>query len=321
VSGATSSRGDTALRRPPGGARDGATWAVTAAVVSGGLVAYQQDINGSLAVSLDDAVLAAVVSFGTGLLVVALVVAVRRSARSRVADLRSLPWWCRLGGLGGASLVAAGAAAAPRIGIALFTVGMVAGSTLGGMLVDVIGLGPGGAHAPSAPRLLGAALCLAAIVVAADEGLRAADPLLLLCVVLAGCMVSFQQAVNGRVRAVTDASVATLQNFVVGLSALLVGLAVREVVVGVNMSSWPGIDRWWLYLGGPIGASFVALAAVVVRHLGVLRFGLAVTAGQLLGGLLLDLDRGVATATVVGAGLSMLAVVVSGVRGRAPVPA
>ena len=124
-------------------------------------------------------------------------------------------------------------------------------------------------------------------------------------------LCAFKQAVNGRVRAVTDASVATLQNFVVGLSALLLGLALRAVTVGVAASSWPGPDRLWLYLGGPIGASFVAMAAVVVKQLGVLRFGLAVTAGQLVGGVLLDLDRGLEVATLVGAALAMTAVAVS----------
>jgi transporter family-2 protein len=282
-------------------------------------VAYQQEINGRLAVSLDDAVLAAVVSFATGLAVVGLVVAVRRSGREKVAVLRTVPWWWRLGGLGGASLVAAGAAAAPRIGVALFTVGMVAGSTLGGLAVDVVGLGPGGPHPPSRPRLVGAGLCLCAIVVSAQEGLRAANPLLLLCVLVAGGMVSFQQAVNGRVRGATDATVATLQNFVVGLGALLLGLLLRELIVGVDVASWPGPGRWWLYLGGPIGASFVAVAAVIVKRLGVLRLGLCVTAGQLLGGLLLDLDRGVALATVVGAVLAMVAVLVSGMRQRVAV--
>ncbi|HTL22703.1 MAG TPA: DMT family transporter [Mycobacteriales bacterium] len=285
--------------------------AVAVAVVSGALVALQQRVNGELAVSLDDAVLAAVVSFATGLVLVALVVAARRSTRARVRALRGIPWHWRLGGLGGASLVAAGAAAAPRIGVALFTVGLVAGTTLGGLAVDVVGLGPGGHHPVTPPRLAGAGIGLLAIVASVAHGLHAANPWLLAAVVVAGCFVSYQQAVNGRVRAVTDASVATLQNFVVGLSALLLGLALRAVTVGVAASSWPGPDRLWLYLGGPIGASFVAMAAVVVKQLGVLRFGLAVTAGQLVGGVLLDLDRGLEVATLVGAALAMTAVAVS----------
>ncbi|HUR13742.1 MAG TPA: DMT family transporter [Mycobacteriales bacterium] len=295
--------------------------AVLAGVVSGALVALQQRVNGDLAVSLDDAVLAAVVSFGTGLALVVVVVAVRRSARARVATLRTLPWHWRLGGLGGASLVAAGAAAAPRIGVALFTVGLVAGTTLGGLAVDVVGLGPGGHHPLTPPRLAGAGIGLLAIVASAAEGLHAADPWLLVAVVVAGCLVSYQQAVNGRVRAATDATVATLQNFVVGLTALLLGLGLHALTSGVGAASWPGADRLWLYLGGPIGATFVAVAAIVVRQLGVLRFGLAVTAGQLAGGLLLDLDRGLETATLVGAALAMAAVAVSGAGSRRRVPA
>ncbi len=293
--------------------------ALAAAVVSGALVAGQQRVNGDLSVLLGDAVLAAVVSFGTGLLLVVLVVCVRRSARGNVAGLRSIPWHWRLGGLGGASLVAAGAAAAPRIGVALFTVGLVAGTTLGGLAVDVVGLGPGDAQPVTGPRLAGAGLGLLAIVATAAHGLRSASPWLLLAVVLAGCLVSYQQAVNGRVRSETDAAVATLQNFVVGFTALVLGLAVRHALVGVHPADWPGLDHWWLYLGGPMGATFVAVAAVIVHRLGVLRLGLAVTAGQLVGGLVLDLDRGIALSTVVGATLAMAAVVVSGARSRTAV--
>jgi transporter family-2 protein len=296
--------------------------AVTAAVASGALVAVQQRVNGDLAVSLDDAVLAAVVSFATGLVLVVALVLVRREARAKVPVLLSLPWHLRLGGLGGASLVAAGAAAAPRIGVALFTVGLVAGTTLGGLAVDVIGLGPGGHEPITAPRLAGAGLGLLAIVASASHGLHAANPALLVAVVVAGSFVSFQQAVNGRVRAATDATVATLQNFVVGFAALLVGLGLRALLVGVHAEHWPGLGHWWLYLGGPIGASFVAVAAVIVKRLGVLRLGLAVTAGQLAGGILLDIGHGLVLSTVLGALLAMAAVVVSGARPRGvPVPA
>ncbi len=293
--------------------------ALAAAVVSGALVAFQQRVNGDLAHSLDDPVLAAVVSFVTGLALVAAVVAARPQARERLAGLASLPRWQRLGGLGGATLVAVGAAAAPRIGVAPLTVGLVAGSTVGGLVVDRTGLGPGGARPLTPHRLAGAALCLAAIAVSAAEGLHAASPLLLGLVLLAGCLVSVQQALNGRARQASDATVATLQNFVVGTLALLTVLLLHATLTGIHAASWPGPDRWWLYLGGPIGATFVAVAAVVVRRLGVLRLGLAITAGQVMGALLLDLGRGVAATTVIGAGLTLVAVALSGAARPLPV--
>jgi bacterial/archaeal transporter family-2 protein len=297
----------------------GTTLALGAAVVSGALVALQQRVNGQLAVDLGDALLAAVVSFGTGLVAVVAVVAARPHARAALAKVREVPWWTRLGGLGGASLVAVGAAAAPEIGVALLTVGLVAGQTVGGLVVDRLGLAPGGAHLLTAPRIAGAVLCLVAVGLGAlGRQAREADPLLLALVVGAGLLIAVQQALNGRVRRTTgDASVATLVNFVVGTTALLAGLAVAVLVRGTADGDWPGPDQWYLYLGGPIGATFVGVAAVVVRRTGVLRLGLAVVAGQVVGALALDLAVPVAatavgTTTIVSAALTMVAVAVSG---------
>ena len=289
--------------------------ALTVAVASGALVAVQQRINGGLKEALGDAVLAAVVSFGTGLVLLLVVLACRPRSRAALAVVPTLPRWQLLGGLGGASLVAVGATAAPEIGVALLTVGLVGGQTLGGLLVDGAGIGPGGRRALTPGRALGAGICLAAIVVSTVGEAAQARPLLLVLVVVAGLLIAVQQALNGRVRQATgDATVATFVNFVVGTAALLLGLALRELLVGVHVLAWPG--QWWLYLGGPMGAAFVAAAAVVVRRLGVLRLGLAVTAGQLVGGVALDvlapLGGGLHVATLVAVAMTLVAVRVSG---------
>nr|MDP9102151.1 DMT family transporter [Actinomycetota bacterium] len=55
--------------------------ALGAAVVSGAMVALQQRVNGQLRDVLGDALVAAVVSFGTGLVGVAALVAVRAASR------------------------------------------------------------------------------------------------------------------------------------------------------------------------------------------------------------------------------------------------
>lgn len=294
-----------------------------AAIASGALVALQQRVNGELKTELGDALLAALVSFGTGLLAVAVVVLSRPATRDRVRLVAAVPWLQRLGGLGGASLVTVGAAAAPQIGVALLTVGLVAGQTSGGLLVDRLGLGPGGSHALTPPRVLGALLTLVAVGVSVlGKGAREADPLLLALVVGAGFAIAVQQALNGRVRRTTgDAAVATLVNFVVGSTALALGVLLRALVSGLDVGSWPDLAHAYLYLGGPLGAVFVAIAAVTVRTLGVLRLGLAVIAGQLVGALLLDLllpvhAAGVGPLTVVGVALTLLAVAVSGRAGR-----
>ena len=292
--------------------------ALAAAVVSGALVALQQRLNGELGHALGDPLLAALVSFGIGLVLVAGAVLARSPARRALGLVGRTSWPQRLGGLGGATLVAVGATAAPRIGVALLTVGLVAGQTGGGVLVDRAGLGPGGPRPLSAARLGGALLCLVAVGLSALDGGGRAEPLLLAVVVAAGFLVALQQALNGVVRETTgDASVATLVNFVVGTGALLLGVLVQASAGGLAAAHWPGPDQWYLYLGGPLGAGFVTMAAVVVKSLGVLRLSLAVVAGQLLGACVLDAvapaaGTSLALATVAAALLTLVAVAVSG---------
>ncbi len=293
-------------RHVPGGT------AILAAFASGAMVAAQQRVNGDLGSVLADPLLAAVVSFSAGLVVVSVLLAALPRSRATLRSLKDVPWWSRLGGLGGASMVAVGATAAPLIGVAPLTVALVAGSTVGGLLVDRIGLGPGGMRPLTAPRVAGALLCLVAIGISAAGGVHGGRPLLLVLVVLAGALTSFQQAVNGRVRDATDAVVATFVNFVVGTAGLLLGLGLRALVVGVHARGWPDLQHWHLYLGGPLGASFVFVAALTVRRLGVLRLALATTAGQIVGAVPLDLGRGVALTTIVAAALTLAAVATSG---------
>jgi transporter family-2 protein len=292
------------------------TLALGAAVICGALVAIQARVNGELGKDLNDALLAALVSFGSGLVAILAVVLARRSARTAWSRVKDVPWWTRLGGIGGASLVAVGAYAAPRIGVALLTVGLVAGQTTGGLLADKVGLAPGGRHPLTGPRVVGAALCLLAVLVSVvGKEAGSASPLLLVLVIASGLLISVQQALNGRVWRLTgDASVATLVNFLIGTAAL--ALAYLLFSSG-HPAHWPGVDRWWLYTGGVLGATFVAVAAAVVRTLGVLRFGLATVAGQLVGAIGLDIavpaaSHGVAAATVVGVVLTLVAVAVSG---------
>jgi transporter family-2 protein len=256
------------------------------------------------------------VSFGSGLVVIAVVVLARRSARQAWGRLREVAWWTCLGGLGGATLVAASAYVTPRIGVALLTVALVAGQTTGGLLVDGVGLGPAGKHSVTAPRLVGAALCLGAVLLTVlGKSAGSAHPLLLLLVVFAGLLIAAQQAVNGRVRRDTGhAAVATLVNFLVGTLALVVAYAAFS---SHSVGHWPGPGQWWLYCGGLLGVVFIAMAAVVVRTLGVLRLGLATVAGQLVGAIALDAiipaaGHGVAAATVLGALLTFVAVGISG---------
>jgi transporter family-2 protein len=291
---------------------------VLCAIASGAVLALQQRINGALRLRLHDILVASLVSLCLSLALTSTVLLVRPAARRAVVALRQVPLWRLTGGLGGACMVVVGAAAAPRLGVALLTVGLVAGQTSGALAVDRIGLGPSGRHPLTAPRLLGALLCLVAVGIGLlGPGARQADPWLLVVVVATGALSAAQQALNGRVAEETgSASVATMFNFGTGAAAVVVVLLVSSVRSGWPQPDWSNARDWYLYLGGPMGVSVVGVAAVVVHSLGVLRLGLAVIGGQLLGSLLLDVvapahGAEVDLPTVIGALLTLFAVAVA----------
>ncbi|MFI7607146.1 DMT family transporter [Micromonospora sp. NPDC049366] len=292
------------------------------ASVSGVAVAVQSRINGELGVRLGDGFAAAVVSFGLGLLVLlALVPATPTGRRGLVAVRRALtagslrPWQC-LGGVCGAFLVATQGLTIGTLGVAVFTVAVVAGQSGSSLAVDRAGIGPTGRQAITGQRLAGAALTVVAVLIAVSDRLGEPDALALAVLpLLAGIGIAWQQAVNGRVRAAADSALtATLVNFAVGTTALLVTFA-----VDVGVRGWPTGDlpsEPWLYLGGPIGIVFIAIAAAIVRYTGVLLLGLATIAGQVVGAVLLDVVLPTAAShpgftTLLGAALTMVAVLIA----------
>lgn len=74
-------------------------------------------------------------------------------------------------------------------------------------------------------------------------------------------------------------------NFIIGF-CVLGGVLLVRVLMGDVSFSLP--TAWWMYLGGPLGLLSIALMALLVRGLGLLLLGLASTAGQLIGSVLID---------------------------------
>ncbi|MER7457083.1 DMT family transporter [Micromonospora sp. NPDC126480] len=298
---------------------------VVLATASGVAVAVQSRINGELGVRLADGIAAAVVSFGGGLLVLlVLVPATPRGRRGLAALRRALaagtlrPWQC-LGGVCGAFLVATQGLTIGTLGVAVFTVAVVAGQSGSSLAVDRAGIGPTGRQPLTARRLAGAALTVVAVVLAVGDRLGDPEALALaLLPLLAGVAIAWQQAVNGLVgRATGSPLTATLVNFTVGTLALLVVFAVDLAVRGLPAGSPPAEP--WLYLGGLIGIVFIAVAAAIVRFTGVLLLGLASIAGQVVGAVLLDLVLPTAAShpdatTLLGAALTLIAVLVAARR-------
>ncbi|MFE3983766.1 DMT family transporter [Nocardia tengchongensis] len=291
----------------------------------GAAVAVQARINGELGERLGDGIAAAAISFGSGLLILGVVFAVSGRLRAGIGQVRAaldsgeLRWWQLLGGLSGAYFVACQGLTVATIGVTAFTVATVAGQLASSLVVDRLGWGPGGPTPVTALRVGAALLGLVAVLLAVvgrsgtDSGsYSAASVLLVVLPLIAGVLVAWQQAVNGRVGAVGGPLSATLANFATGTAALVV----IETVVLVRRGGFhtPPTEPW-LYLGGLIGISFVALAVAVVRWIGVLLLGLSSVAGQLLASVVLDVvaptGLGISALAVAGCALTFVAVAIA----------
>jgi bacterial/archaeal transporter family-2 protein len=311
-----------------------------AMAVSAGLaIPLQGRINGALGARLGDGIAAAVVSFSTGLVLMILVSLVLPRGRAGLASIvpavreRKFPPYYVLAGGIGALFVFAQSFTVGLLGVALFTVSTVTGQTVSGLLVDRLGLGPGGKKAVTGIRIIGCVLTIAAVAWAVSPrfggapgtgapgtgapaaGGDAAQLILpLLLPVLAGFLMSFQQAMNGTATMHYGTPIAaTLVNFVAGTCVLWVAWLIKVALAGTG-NPLPG--EWWYYLGGPMGCVFIGLGALLVRSLGVLVTGLGMIAGQLLGSLGLDLlvpapGSIVAVPTVLGTLLTLVAIVIA----------
>ncbi|MGZ0211747.1 MAG: DMT family transporter [Actinomycetales bacterium] len=301
---------------------------IVAAVLAGGLVATQSRVNGELAVELHDSTLAALISFGSGLVILAAIVPFVPSARRGLRSLRTevgskrLPWWYLTGGAFGAFFVLTQGLAATALGVALFTVAVVASQTISSAVIDRVGIGSLQKRPVTALRVAASALAVGAVIFSGLADLRLDGPFLLVFLPLAaGFGLGWQQAINGHVRHVTRSPLtATFVNFVVGTSVLAVA-AVAYGFAGGWQHEFPTDPT--LYIGGAIGVVFIAVAAVLVPITGVLFFALASISGQLIGALALEIflptdSEGVAPTTVIGVVLTLIAVAIASLASQRP---
>ncbi|QMU98557.1 DMT family transporter [Microbacterium esteraromaticum] len=275
--------------------------ALGGAVSIGAMTAVQARINGVLGIRIDDAIVAGLISFGVGLVILAAVILAMPSGRAGLGRLvsgirsRSIPFWMLLGGTCGALTVTTQGLVAGVLGVSLFTVGVVAGQTLHGLLLDRIGVGPSGVVAVTPGRVIGGALALAAVGVSLGGDVLAAAPLwLLLLPFAAGAGIAWQAAANGRLAArVASPLTATLMSFIAGTVVLAVGAALSVLARGMP-EALPAEP--WLYLGGLLGFAYILLGAWLVPHTGVLLLGLGSVLGQLVASVVIDVvwpvDRG-----------------------------
>ena len=267
------------------------------AALSGLMIALQARANGELSHRLNNGLEAALVSFGSGLIIIAVIAVFNPAIKEGVKNLRSavankeIAQWKLLAGALGGSFVAIQTHIVPLIGVAIYSVASIAGQTAISLVVDRIGMTGGGKKLISKRRVAAAVLTVLAVFVSVFDRIDAKN-LSLFAVVLgciAGAVVGVQRALNGQINEHSHQSFTTsLLNFITGTS-LLVILILGGVLIGkIELVPLPA-GPWWMYTGGTIGVIYVAFTSTIVQHLGVLTFTLFSVGGQLVASLVIDL--------------------------------
>ena len=218
--------------------------------------------------------------------------------------------WQLLGGVAGAIYISTASSTVSIIGTGLFTVVLVASQNMSGIVVDRFGLSSGSRKKITPKRSIAAVIGIAAVLLSVSDFQGKILWIPIAAVVMAGFAVTVQYSLNGRVTKAANSQVSTFINFPMSLITVSITLIVMNLF-GKNWNTWP--DQWWLYSAGFLGAVVVFLAAATIRTLGVLLFGLASVAGQLITSIALDVilpnaNINVGWALISGAGLMLLAV-------------
>ena len=297
------------------------------AAISGVLIAFQSRANGELSRQLESGAQAALISFSSGLIVLALVAVFNAKIRFGLKGLknalvnREIPRWRLFAGMLGGSFVAVQSHIVPIIGVALFSVASIAGQTATSLIVDRIGLTGGGPKPISPRRVTAAFITVFAVLVSVLDKLAGVNFSILsvLLALFGGAFVGIQRALNGQINEFTKQSYATsLLNFVMGTIFLIFFLIFLMAVKGEHLVALPK-GPWWIYTGGVIGVIYIASTSLIVQHLGVLTFTLYSVGGQLVASLFIDFfspSEGVSVSWYLVSGIAMtyLGVLVGGAR-------
>jgi len=266
------------------------------AAISGVMIALQARANGELSHLTGNGVQAALVSFGSGLVIIVVIALFNPSIKAGARNLRSavarkeLPKWTLFAGALGGSFVAVQTHIVPLIGVAIYSVASIAGQTAASLVVDRIGLTGGGKKHITPRRIAAALFTVFAVFISVFDRLDAQN-LSIFAVILgciAGIIVGVQRALNGQINEHSHQSFTTsLLNFIMGTAFLVIFLFMLIALGPTELVSLPA-GPWWVYTGGVIGVIYIAFTSTIVQHLGVLTFTLFSVGGQLVGSLIID---------------------------------
>jgi bacterial/archaeal transporter family-2 protein len=134
------------------------------AIAAGVSIVVQQSMNSALRAALGSAAWAGFVSYATGTVAMLVLAAALQEGLPSAGLAARSPWWSWAGGVFGAIYIALAIVLLPRLGAATFIALLVGGQMLSSLVIDHFGWLGLAQHPISLPRLIGAMLLIAGVI-------------------------------------------------------------------------------------------------------------------------------------------------------------
>ncbi|MES2600506.1 MAG: DMT family transporter [Pseudomonadota bacterium] len=137
---------------------------IALAFAAGISIVIQQALNANLRTALDSAAWSGFVSYFVGVLCMALLAVALRDPIPSASVVSRIPWWAWSGGLFGAIFIGLAIYLVPLLGAATFISILIAGQMIASITFDHFGWLGLAQRSIDLPRLIGAALLIAGVV-------------------------------------------------------------------------------------------------------------------------------------------------------------
>ena len=268
------------------------------AMCAGGLIPLQTAANGNLKTQMNSPFLASFINCATGSSLLALVMLIRQESFLRSFDgFLSIPWYLYLSGPLGAVILVVAVILAPRLGMIGLSLSTMTGMLVSGLIFDHFAILNVPFKSFDLIRLLGLILMLLGVMIVLRffsflknhaQGLSLFNVLFFLLGCFSGSLMTVQAILNAQMRLKLGSvfycafiSMLTTALILIGVALLIRHSVKRFLKIKVQ-------GRYWIFIGGVCGASYIIAMALLVPILGAATLMTLGIAGQLLSSLIID---------------------------------
>lgn len=263
-------------------------------IIMGIFIASQTAINSRLSQYTKLPLFSSTISFAIGAFFLLIICIVQKIPLNiSFSIFQKAPWWAWLGGFTAAFALTSNILLFKHLGSIQATLYPVVGQIIMSLLIDQFGWFNSPVEKMNWLNIFGTILLIVGLVIfinlrasSKNNNFSFANLMWQVIGITAGIALAIQNAVNGKLGSVLASPLqASLFAFTISFLVLLLInllLRVKPTKVIFNVIKTSPKSEWWIWLGGILGSSYVALSALLVPSLGTGRVVIIALFGQLV---------------------------------------